>query len=293
MRGFKLNFITIFAFVLLLSYGYFAAMGWLYQNDGNIIKAGIFYAGVVGIISLCIYLMCKAKATRWDKIGIPGQVCLGMLIVVIFMTIGTPFSSYLSVLQQRNDINADIQMVINQADSLNISYNEYAHERVLSYRQYLEAAGGEVQKADVLNQQILPPTIGQTQENRKNWLKSIEDLRLSNVQTPNNIALIGNCVQQWQDDYQQLSAVRFLDEPEFRIFENQNFKVACDNFKNKVSGYSAWAFIVAILCAIFMLLPYFTTETWIGGENDNIIKKMIRVVSNDKNDDTRGKKEYE
>ena len=64
MRGFKFNFITIFAFVLLVVYAYLAAMGLLYQ-EGKISVAGIFFIAIIAIVSICIYLMCHARATRW------------------------------------------------------------------------------------------------------------------------------------------------------------------------------------------------------------------------------------
>ena len=118
MRGFKFNFITIFAFVLLVVYAYLAAMGLLYMK-GSIPMAGMFFLGIVAVVSLCIYFMCRARATRWQaKVGIPAQIVLGLVIVATFFFIGKPFSSYVTMMGQRKQVAAEIALVVGAAKNL-------------------------------------------------------------------------------------------------------------------------------------------------------------------------------
>ena len=259
MRGFKFNFITTLAFSLLVVYAYLAAMGWLYQGH-SILIAGLFFIGVVTIVSACIYLMCKARATRWQNVGTPAQVALGVVIVVTFFYIGKPFSSYVTMMGKKETVYSEIKSVVTTAQELNTAYQDYARNRIENYMPEERNAYRKDIKRHALKMQLLPPDLANKQPNRDKWLDDILGMKIHNIQMPNNLAHMDSCVALWIKDYAKLSEIIFIDETNVSPFEYDTFSSSYNNLCNNLGGYSIWAFLVAILCSIFMLIPYFTTD---------------------------------
>lgn len=263
MRGFKFNFITILAFVLLVVYAYLAAMGLLYSNRGiEILHAGGFFLGVIAVVSLCIYLMCRAKATRWqEKIGRPAQIVLGLVIVATFFFISKPFSSYVTMMGQKSAVYQEIDSVVISAKNLNDAYKAYVDERMSNYAPVESSVARRDIRTNALRLQLMPPDLAAKQPDRNKWLDEISDMKLHNIQMPNNLTNMETCVDLWMKDYASMSGVIFEDEQDVVPFEYATFATKYENLRNRLGGYSIWALIVAIICSIFMLIPYFTTDT--------------------------------
>ena len=293
MRGFKFNFITILAFVLLVVYAYFAAMGLLYQK-GEIFISGIFFIAVIVIVSVCIYFMCRARATRWEKIGLPGQVALGFVIVLTFFFIGKPFSSYISMIGHKKDVYKEINSVVSAAQELNTAYNAYANKRIEDYNPDENKANRVKLRKNALKMELLPPQLAKKQAERAQWLNMFSNMQLSNIQMPNNLKNMEICVNLWLQDYAQMSSVVFDDEYDVDKFDYPTFATQLDILRSKLNGYSIWALVVAIVCSVFMLLPYFTTETSFalrGGRKKGFgekIKNTFVVSDSDDNNEEGG-----
>ncbi len=281
MRGFKFNFITIFAFVLLVVYAYLAAMGLLYIK-GSIPMAGMFFIGIIAVVSICIYFMCRARATRWqEKIGIPAQVVLGLIIVTTFFFIGQPFSSYVTMMGQKEEVASEIKLVVKAAKDLNTAYNTYAEARLAAYQPKESTPLRRGIRGIALKRQLMPPQLPIKQMNRTKWLDEISEMSISNVQMPNNLVNIDSCVTIWINDYITMSSVIFSDEVDVIPFEYDDFGTHYQQYKDKLGAYSKWAIIVAILCSIFMLIPYFTTDPDISlseGTNESFSEKIKKKL---------------
>lgn len=271
MRGFKFNFITILAFVLLVVYAYLAAMGALY-NGRTILLAGLFFIGTIALVSVCIYLMCRARATRWqEKIGIPAQIGLGIIIVATFFAIGAPFSSYVKMLGNKGSISQDISDVVSMAKQLDVAYNQYAENRVNTYNPQESTPARQSIRIEALKRQLLPPELGDKQKIRSQWLNDISQMGLSNIQMPNNLANMDSCVAQWITSYAKMSEVVFADEVGVAPFEYTEFGSRYTRYKESLNygiQDKIWAIIVAFICSVFMLIPYFTTDKDFSGATD-------------------------
>ncbi|MBQ6722943.1 MAG: hypothetical protein IJQ84_00300 [Paludibacteraceae bacterium] len=281
MRGFKFNFITILAFVLLVVYAYLAAMGWLYQGH-KIEIAGMFFIGVVAIISLCIYLMCTARATRWQKVGTPTQIALGVLIVGIFFFISKPFSSYVTMMGRQTEVYNQIDSVVTAAKDLNKTYLDYANERIYNYSPKETTLARRDIRVNALRMQLMPPDLAAKQPDRNKWLDDIANMKLHNIQMPNNLANMDSCVYLWMNDYTALSEVIFEDEQDVEPFQYASFATQYANLRNNLGSYSIWALFVAMICSVFMLIPYFTTETDLSlleGNNEGWLAKFTKRKS--------------
>lgn len=288
MRGFKFNFITIIAFVLLVVYAYLGAMGLLYSYKGvKIMHAGLFFVGVIAIVSICIYLMCRARATRWQKVGTPAQIGLGVLIVATFFFISKPFSTYVTMMGEQGEVYQKIDSVVVAAKNLNAAYIDYANERIKNYQPNETTKERQDIRTNALRLQLMPPDMAAKQPDRNEWLDDIAGMKLHNIQMPNNLAQMDSCMDIWMKDYADMSGVIFEDEKNVAPFEYSTFAAQYETLRSSLGGYSIWALVVAILCSIFMLIPYFTTVPDLSlreGNNEGWFSKMKRKRGGSSND---------
>ncbi|MBR2168661.1 MAG: hypothetical protein IJ920_10215 [Paludibacteraceae bacterium] len=256
---------------------------------GSIPMAGMFFLGIVAVVSLCIYFMCRARATRWQaKVGIPAQIVLGLVIVATFFFIGKPFSSYVTMMGQRKQVAAEIALVVGAAKNLNSEYNAYAEKRIAAYHPNEKTDARKAIRMAALQRQLLPSQLAGKQAHRAEWLDEISGMSISNIQMPNNLINIDSCVTIWTNDYIAMSSVIFSDEVDVVPFAYDGFATHYQEFKSKNVSYSIWALVVAVLCSIFMLIPYFTTTPDVSlseGINESFSDKIKRkFVSSDSAD---------
>lgn len=91
-----------------------------------------------------------------------------------------------------------------------------------------------------------------------------------------------SCVYLWMNDYTALSEVIFEDEQDVEPFQYASFATQYANLRNNLGSYSIWALFVAIICSVFMLIPYFTTETdpsLLEGNNEGWLAKFTKRKS--------------
>lgn len=285
MRGFKFNFITVLAFVLLVVYAYFASMGALYHYEKfTIPQAGVFFIAVIAIVSICIYTMCRARATRWEKVGIPTQVVLGVVIVVTFFSISIPFSSYVTVIGQQESVYREIDSVVTAAKKMNAAYLEYADNRLTNYQPREKNATRKEIRIQALRMQLTPPDLRYKLPERDKWLDKIIGMKISNVQMPNNLKYMNECVGGWLEDFKEKSSVVFEDEFNVVPFYDDSYKTQSDKLSNILlnGDPSWWALLAAIICSVAMLIPYFTTIPDFalrgGSSNDGLFDKWKKML---------------
>lgn len=278
MRGFNFNFITVLAFTLLIIYAYMAAMGFLYQStDPDITMAGLCFVAAIAVVSVCIYIMCRAKASRWVKVGTPVQTVLGMVIVATFVFFGQYFSSYVSMLTQEDSVKEKIDENVNAAKRVNDAYNDYANKRIEDYQPQESTPKRQQLRKRALERQLLPLDLSAKQLKRNEWLDSMRNskLQISNIQTPSNLNIIEHLVDSCVVDYKNLSDIVFIDEQDVAAFD---FKYQSVNLREGIKNWIVYlSYFIAIICSVFMLIPYFTTDTDFSlkdGKRDGIGAKL-------------------
>lgn len=296
MNKFNFTWGVVIASLVLLFYTYMVFNGSLYLDDinGQVWISALIALGIICIVSLCVYVMCRARATRWKGIGTTGQVVFGLIILAVFCVAGIPFASFLNAANNQEEINQEIVTVQQTAIDLDKSYNDYVSKRVDAYKEVLEktpalyakAAGKDnATKIDNLTQslknRILPPGATDIQQSRHEWLNGIDGLSIWNMQTPQNLSYLTGCVQEWVTEYNTLSSIQYEGE-NVEAFSYVLFQERLDELKKNLGEmhYSIWSLIVAILCSAAMLLPYFLTQGSLAGFTGTTI--IDKINNNDK-----------
>lgn len=255
MRKFTFNWGAVLASVVLLAYTYISFLGMLYKVDGVAWKAVLFAFAVIAIVSACVYFMVNAKVTKSKDIGVIGQILLGLVILGAFLFSGAPFTSFLKVAGNRDKIEREIAIVKQLAAGIDSTYNVYAYDRVHQYKRSLDS--GDELRVKSLQRRLLPETLLPVQSQRQEWVSQIENMTIWNIMLPQNLKYMQQCVNDWSDNYNQLSSIAY-DGQQLNPFEYSEFQTKLDGLMNdfKNAGYSFWAVLVAIIAALAMLVPY-------------------------------------
>lgn len=283
MRKFNLNWGVMVAAVVLFLYTYVSFLGLLYLVDGVIWKAALAGLAVIGIVSVCVYVMCLAKATKWKGVGIVGQSVFGAIILVAFLASGIPFTSFLKVMENRSNIEKSINDVRTSAEGLNTAYNEYVLTRVDEYGQWLgdnsqvyQKAGGKDSIDKIANlttsleRHLHPDSLDVRQKERKEWIGAIGEMSIYNIMLPRNLQYMQRCVDEWSKEYENMSKITYDGAP-YEEFKYDKFSKSLTEVVTtlKKVSLSMWAIVVAILAFFVMLLPYWLTKKTLNDPKAN------------------------
>lgn len=255
MRKFSLNWAVVLAIIVLLTFTYIAFLGWLYQFDGNILKAALWALGAFVLVAGCVYFMVNSKMTKEKELGLVGQILFGIVILVTFLFFGSPFTSFLKVVGSRQTLKTSIENIQISASEFDKKYNDYVALRLDDFRGSLQP--GDDLKAQSLQWRLCPDSIADIQRQRQNWVAGVGEMSIWNIRLPQNLQYMKECIDKWTENYKELSSFAF-DNESLQPFEYSAFNSSMDDLMNSIkhAGYSFWALFVAILSALVMMLPY-------------------------------------
>lgn len=301
MQKSTFNFAAVFATMALLVFSYITFLGLVYWKGGDFKAPAVMTIIMMAIVASCVFIMCKAKATRWKKIGGIGQSVFGLIILGTFILAAFPFTNFLKAAKDSEDIRQLTDGIYQSAIYLDNAYHKYADNRVKNYQRQLQAisnsrssateagpaerllyeqsikgadGGSDREKihnlSNSLRDRLLPENAGPIIVQRHKWLENIRDVNIWNPMTPANINRIDETVNKWLDNYRQLSLVSYLGErPDTFTYDNfdDSITLLTDSYR-KFHSPSFIAIVIALLCFGIMLLPYFTTEQSLAGKKE-------------------------
>lgn len=297
MGNVKFNFAAVFSIMVLLAFSYITFMGLDYLKGGDLLLPIVLTVGFILLVIVCIAIMCASKATRWHRVGIIGQVFFGIVILAAFIASAFPFTNFMRVVNDKENITNKVKEACNSATNLDNAYVNYVDTRIekykenlslisrgkninpTRYRECLGEASGNTDEAKIeglaksLRNKLLPSSTTKIVEERHNWLDGAKNANVWNPLTPANINKIDQQVNGWLANYQKLSSISYQGE-DTKPFEYENFssslKILTDTYK-KIEKPQNFALVVSIICFIIMLLPYWLTEKEIAGRQSKRI----------------------
>lgn len=294
----RFNWAMVLALLAVLIFSYIAFLGMLYHETTSS-KAPVWIAiGILVIVSLCCFGMCYGKAVRNKFFGKGVQIALGAVIFVVLGFGAIPFTNFLDVLGKSKEIHENVVEVFDFASNLDNRYVEYANSRIKDYEYILtpevEVTEGaflttrpknendyEISlKSQALRRIILPESRRSIIEGRQQWLGNSKEMSLWNVATPDNLRKLRSVVSSWIDEYRKLSSNGFEDES-FEPFVEKEFSSSIDICTAQFTQYhfpSIIAILITIVVFGIILLPYFLTESWEYGvdEQNNKVDKTSK-----------------
>lgn len=287
MQKSSFTFASVLSLMVLLVFSYIAYLGMVYWQQGNMALPIILSVSLIIIVCLCVFFMCKGKATRWRRIGGAGQIIFGLIVLVTFLAASLPFTNFLRVAADADHINQMVSATCDKAIGIDQDYEAYVDQRVENYRSNLmliaqgksnrpaayEKCMGKApgttdeQKAENLTKslraRLLPDSTAAIVSKRHEWLERAKSESVMNPLTPSNINKVSQCVDNWTDNYKDISQESYMGEedvPEFHVTDFDNSLRQLTSTYATLQAPSAIAIVIALACFAIMLLPYWLTE---------------------------------
>lgn len=293
MKESKFNFATVIALIVLMVFAYFTFMGLVYLKAGSVIVAALLAVLLVVLVMAAVQIMCVAKATRWQKIGLAGQLICGAVIFVLLMLASLPLTSFLNVVGNQKELKSNVVTACDMAIDIDSAYVRYVNKRVDDYKQNLELISrGKAQKPSLYNEalggatgdsdekkienlttslrsSLMPDTITNVVRERQAWVEKAKSVVVWNPLTAANLAKVDEQVSGWTENYAQLSTITYKGE-ETEPFKYEQFDSqisAITNTYTKLQAPSIVAVLLSLLCFAVMLLPYLVTQKSLAGSS--------------------------
>lgn len=290
MNNSKFNFAAVISIIVLLLYSYVVFMGMVYWKDGHIILGLICSILLIAVVIACVVVMCRARATRWKKLGSIGQFLFGGIILMALIISSMPFAHFFNLVAKQKEINQSFEQSYAYATQINKAYTNYVEARKDKTREFLSnldatkgksdpklyrdvfAMPGSGSHSDKINRMItnlertlLPDVLIKANEQNATRLKEGAKMSVWNVAMPNYINSMIEGVNKNVQTYTELSKKAHgykgdnNSEPfKYEEFSNQNLKLK--SMLTTMSMPSIISIIAALLCFGFMLLPYYLVE---------------------------------
>lgn len=296
----KFNFAWVFATLALLTYTYISFMGLIYSQICSLELSIIIALAFIGIIVFLLNIMCKAKATRWLRLGIIGQISIGLFILIFLLVSSFFFTHFTRMIKERGTIISLYSETIEDARELDAKYREYVEKRCQKYKNTIsELKVGTkgytemIEKprslglsqisisekyANRLKDFLLGENIDALSEKRTIWL-SENTTTIWNINLPKNIQDVTSSVNSWLNNYGELSQKQYSLENSYPKFEDDSFNNNANKLQQLCTTVMTPSFIavfLAIVCCAIILLPWIVTSKDIAaiGEDNNYIVEM-------------------
>ncbi len=301
MNESKFNFAYVFSVVILLIFAYITFLGLAYWTGGSLTTPILLTVLLVIVVAGCVFVMSMSKSTRWTDLGLIGQICFGVIVLAALLCATIPFTNFLRVVKEKDQLKTMMVDAATTAGEMDEAYTKYAQKRISDYKNNLrsianlkstnraaydeafgQAAGADDSQkinalAESLQAKLLPLDAQQIVNERHEWLDKAKDLNVWNPMTASNINKLKDQMNTWSENYQQLSSVTYKGEKELK-FEYNEFDSKLNQLTDSYQEFrkpSGVAIIVAIVCFLIMLLPYFLAQgslaaTKSGGNNASI-----------------------
>lgn len=290
------NFALVVSIVVLLLFSYITFLGLMYWNEGIFGKPIFYTFALIAVVLLCVLLMRFGRENRVLNMDDKGQkkpwgiivmVLFGFIILVAFLLAAKPFTNFLRVWHDLEEIGQKVEATYTTAIDMDQAYVHYVNTRIEDYKtqlhhiannknenetdynQCLAGAAGETDNdkieslANSLHKRLLPDTTMAIVAERQSWLNGVKEVKVLNPMTAANINTIDSLVNCWLDNYRTLSAISYRGE-DTQAFDYPDFGNKVKELTSEYTEFkrmSPWAIIVALFCVVCMLAPFLISRT--------------------------------
>ena len=111
MEKARFNFAWVLAIIALIAYSYVSFMGLVYWQVFNTFTIAVIILAIDALIIACVVMMCKAKHTRWLRLGITGQILFGLIALILLLGSSVMFSHFTRIVNQRDLLSATMRRI--------------------------------------------------------------------------------------------------------------------------------------------------------------------------------------
>lgn len=300
MEKARFSFAWVIAIIALIAYSYISFMGLVYCQFFPVAICALLVLLFDAIIVFLVYVMCRAKHTRWIRLGTLGQVFFGLIVLAMLLASSITFSHFNRIIKQKEDVKVTYLSAISDAQNLSEKYDGYIEDRCQRYESTLKEleTGSEEYKAlfkNSLSLHLSKESIikkcssnlkkllkGSNDDNallqkREQWLEK-ESASIWNLSFPANIRDITTSVNRWLDNYGELSSKSYTGEVDVIPFEDTSFNANIDKLNSICKSImlpSVLAVLLALISFGLILLPWLITPknmASVGGGFDEVVE---------------------
>lgn len=296
----KVNFSWVFALIALLGYVFISFMGLTYTQIVPLGLSALISLVFAAVVIFLVSIMCKAKATRWLRLGMIGQVSIGFIVLILLLVSSIFFTHFTKMIKEQETIVSTYTRTIDDARKLDEKYRAYVDDRCADYQakiQNLKAGSSDYKKmiakpsqlgytkaqiarkySETMKNFLLGDNMDELNEKRTQWL-SQDTTTVWNINLPNNIQDVTSSVNQWLKNYEELSSKQYTLETSVEAFKDQEFNKNAESLQEictTVTTPSLTSILLALLCFVFIILPWLVTPKNIAsiGDDNNYIVEM-------------------
>ena len=130
----KFNFSWVFALIALLGYVIISFMGLTYTQIVPLGLSALIALAFAAAVIFLVSIMCKAKATRWLRLGMIGQISIGFIVLVLLLVSSIFFTHFTKMIKEQDVIVSTYTQTIDDARKLDEKYRAYVDERCANYQ---------------------------------------------------------------------------------------------------------------------------------------------------------------
>lgn len=300
MEKARFNFAWVIAIIVLIAYSYISFMGLVYCQFLPVTLCALLVLVFDALVILLVSVMCKAKHTRWTRLGTIGQVFFGIVVLAMLLASSITFSHFNKIIKQREKIKSIYSSAIVDAQDLSDKYDGYISVRCEQYENSLrQMKAGSVEynalfsrslslqlpKEEIISKCVLKlRNLLKGSNNdadlllkREQWLQN-ESASIWNLNLPTNIRDITISVNRWLDNYRELSSISYTGEVDTSPFEDSSFNDNINTLNTickSIEFPSIWAILLAVISSVLILLPWIVTPknmASVGGGFDDVVE---------------------
>lgn len=299
MEKARFSFAWVIAVIALMAYSYISFMGLVYLQVFNVALCAMLTLVADFLVLLLVRLMCKARNTRWLRLGLIGQVFFGFLVFAMLLGSSVLFTHFTRIIRHKDNIKEAYAAAVEDARTMDENYDEYVSARCDGYAASLyalppsspeyKAIFGNSVSLGFTQKEIVSKCVanlgkllkgnnqaGELIEKRVRWLADAS-ASVWNLSLPANIRDITSSVNRWLENYKELSVKTYTGESDARPYEDTSFNrnvSALESLCSSVKGPSVLAVILALVCYALILLPWIITPkniASVGGDFDDVV----------------------
>ena len=253
------GFALLLTILAILTFGGIAFLGMEYLFEGNHTLAILSTISGVILLSYCLKVMCRSKASRNKRSGLPREIFAIIVAIIILAAGSIPFTQFVYVLDHKQMLHKCLTETVQQVRDIDSLYKDYAQERVRKYKGVLYKSRYSSDKVKLmtksLERRLMPAQYDTVHAQRKEWLGSLTEASVWNISTPRNLHYIVKAGQEWTAEYNKVSSIIYRGEEasafgtESTAFEpNESHRLLSEPQKPD------WRSIMAVLATISLIL---------------------------------------
>lgn len=256
------GFALLLTIAALLVFVYISFMGTEYLVEGNHLVAIPLVLMGTAFLSYSIWVMCKSKASRDKRKGLPKEVAAFVMTIFILLIGSVAFTQFLYVYDHQQQLRETMFSTADDVSRIDSIYKDYAQDRVKAYSSLLKKEKYPSVKQTLLTRslkrRLMPAEYDTICAERQRWLASLHDAGVWNISTPRNLHYIVTAGQDWTEQYRQVSSVIYKGEKVEPFGSGETLFVPDEGYKkfNQPHKPDLRSMAATIVCCLLILTTY-------------------------------------